>query len=118
LVVVFNERRSIELDPAAARRSAGGILENHDPRGLSMRRYGVLFALVRGFFQRLRNIAAWRMALIRPVDGPLFGRLLSEAPGLEAESQSSLFKGLRRHFRVTVTLNLSVEVWAAHWRVA
>jgi hypothetical protein len=62
LVVVFNERRSIELDPAAARRSAGGILENHDPRGLSMRRYGVLFALVRGFFQRLRNIAAWRMA--------------------------------------------------------
>jgi hypothetical protein len=39
-VVVFNERRSIELDPAAERRSAGGILENHDPRGLSMRRCG------------------------------------------------------------------------------
>ena len=27
-----------------------------------------------------------------------------------AESQSSLFKGLRRHFQVTVTLNLGVEV--------
>jgi hypothetical protein len=61
LAVVFNEPRSMELDPAAAQRSAGGVLENHDPRGLSMRRYGVLFALVR-VLPRLRNIAAWRMA--------------------------------------------------------
>jgi hypothetical protein len=25
---------------------------------------------------------------------------------------------LRRHFRVIATLSLSVEVWAAHWRIA
>ncbi len=39
LVVVFNERRSIELSGRGAR-SASGVLENHDPRGLSMRTYG------------------------------------------------------------------------------
>jgi hypothetical protein len=57
LVVVFNELRSIELDPAAALRSAGGNLENHDPRRLSMRRYEVLVALVRTFLALARGNA-------------------------------------------------------------
>ena len=46
LIVVFNERRSIELYPAAARKSASGILENHDGRRLSTRRNGNLRAVV------------------------------------------------------------------------
>ena len=62
LVVVFNELRSIKLDPVAAPKSAGGVLENHDRRGLSMRTFGVSVALVRGSSKRLRSIAACHMA--------------------------------------------------------
>jgi hypothetical protein len=40
LAVVFNQWRGIEPDPERRGEAADGILENHDPRGLSMRRYG------------------------------------------------------------------------------
>jgi hypothetical protein len=40
LVVVFNPWRGIEPDPERRGEAPMGILENHDPRGLSMRRCG------------------------------------------------------------------------------
>ena len=60
-------------------------------------------------FGTLRPIT-WQ--LIRPVDARSSAVFSAKRPGFKGESESSLFKGLRRHFRVIATLNLSVEVWA------
>jgi len=41
VVVVFNPWRDIEPDPERRGEAPMGILENHDARGLSMRRCGL-----------------------------------------------------------------------------